>query len=665
MPTSYGSIGDDGDDNLGGGSSSSSSSSAASCYDDDDERSPTPVTSHTSAAAAGGGFNVSPGGGRPRSLSVQRKAELFDEQAEAADRIGELLAMAAESEEAGDLDAAEATRAADELLRKSLHLGPATTRGGGLDTPPLEMDAGEGAAIRRSISAQAAAAAGGQRGGVVRRHSSSGAPILYGSWEEDDLKPRSVLCKVATMLCVAVGGLAGVWALFALTKRVVGPPNQPVGDYRLVELQEGNQFFDYYDFYAGPDSAGSNGYITYVSKDRAKELGIARVETEPVPDDQLPGGTPIGDDDDDDVDDTAADVEGAADESDDGGSETTSDARRRRRQLGGTGNVTSTRTSSTTSERLGTSTKEEQQARQHWSDTGNETFVYLSTAPTEKGPRESVRLEGKRRFNRGLFIMDLRHMPAGCGAWPAFWLTDEANWPVNGEIDIVEGVSYQSVAKTALHSTKGCNMDDVPNGVKSGSWDTAVGIPDKKTGVPDMTFRYAQNCYVYDPHQWLNQGCVAVDLEGDTLGVPLNAKGGGVYALDWDPINRHIRAWVFTPHRRVPPNLMDAIRTAGEAAAEDRIAPDPNTWGLPYGFFPIGDTTSCPSGHFRNMRLVINLAFCGSVAGNRYFMDCPKQFKEHKTCNEYIKSNPKELEEAYWKIRGVYVYERAWERKWV
>jgi hypothetical protein len=24
-------------------------------------------------------------------------------------------------------------------------------------------------------------------------------------------------------------------------------------------------------------------------------------------------------------------------------------------------------------------------------------------------------------------------MPAGCGTWPAFWLTDEANWPVNGK----------------------------------------------------------------------------------------------------------------------------------------------------------------------------------------------------------------------------------------
>ena len=65
-----------------------------------------------------------------------------------------------------------------------------------------------------------------------------------------------------------------------------------------------------------------------------------------------------------------------------------------------------------------------------------EPFIYMSTTPTEKGPRNSVRLEGLKRYNRGLFIIDVRHMPSGCGTWPAFWMSDEANWPVNGEIDV-------------------------------------------------------------------------------------------------------------------------------------------------------------------------------------------------------------------------------------
>lgn len=256
-------------------------------------------------------------------------------------------------------------------------------------------------------------------------------------------------------------------------------------------------------------------------------------------------------------------------------------------------------------------------------------------------------------------------MPAGCGVWPAFWLTDEANWPVNGEIDIVEGVNYQNVAKTAMHTTKGCSMVDIPLGTMTGGWDTAQGIPDAKTGVPDMTLRYARNCFVYDPHQWLNQGCVAVDMDGDSLGQPLNDNGGGVYALEWDPVNRHIRTWVFTPHTEVPDNLIDAIATAGLEDDDEKIMPDPELWPTPYGYFAVGEGTDCPASHFRQMRLVFNTAFCGSVAGNRFQLDCPAQAKQFDTCNEYIKSAPDEMNEAYWKLRGVFVYEREWERTWL
>ena len=34
--------------------------------------------------------------------------------------------------------------------------------------------------------------------------------------------------------------------------------------------------------------------------------------------------------------------------------------------------------------------------------------------------RQSVRLESKRRFTKGLFVLDLQHMPGSiCGTWPA------------------------------------------------------------------------------------------------------------------------------------------------------------------------------------------------------------------------------------------------------
>lgn len=370
---------------------------------------------------------------------------------------------------------------------------------------------------------------------------------------------------------------------------------QPIGPYKLVECQEGKNFFEYYDFLDGPDSIGSAGYNTYVSRKRATEIGIMNVTNEQGQD-----------------------------------------------------------------------------------------YVYMSSAPSgtsKGGPRESIRLEGKRRMDRGLFLLDLAHMPAGCGAWPAFWLTDEAAWPDHGEIDVVEGINHQAVAKTALHTSESCSMyAHVSPFDKTGVWDTATGIPNTWTGKPDTATRVeADNCWVMAPHQWENQGCVAVHTDNETLGEPLNQQGGGVFVLDWDPANKYIKSYVFRAGvEGIPENLQQAMDTADATHEDHRVEPDPASWNaLPYAYFAIGEDTGCSSDHFKNMRVVINLAFCGNVAGNRFQRDCPalaKQFQPIKSssssssssqlespidaCNAFIGSNPESLKEAYWKIRGLYVYER-------
>ena len=359
--------------------------------------------------------------------------------------------------------------------------------------------------------------------------------------------------------------------------------NFPSGAYHLVERQEGEHFFDFYNFYEGPDSLGSAGYNIYVNKKRAHELGIANTTRDPV--------------------------------------------------------------------------------------TGKE-FVFMHSMKTQEGePRESIRLEGRRRYQHGLFILDLDHMPAGCGVWPAFWLTDEAHWPKNGEIDIVEGINRQPMAKTALHTSDKCDMyAHVPSYSWTGKWDTATGIPETWTGEPDYITRVeADNCWTMAPHQWANQGCVAVDQRNNTLGEPLNKAGGGLYALEWDPANKRIRSWVFPRNEGVPENLEAAVDTASASHASERIMPDTDEWGLPYAHFAIGQYTGCSADHFQDMRLVINLAFCGTVAGNRFLRDCPEIAKLNltdkadpwETCTAYIESNPDALAEAFWKIRGAYVYQRS------
>lgn len=664
------------------------------------------------------------------------------------------------------LEAQGNARLESDILRKSLNLDGNIAAMLQEDADKEEKEKGGGRGVLERIHEStrrlraASIGSGGQQPPEIEK-------------EEEDYEDqrKRMVRQVLTMVAVTAFLILLVCVSLALGTIAVGPPKQPVGAYKIIEAQVGNDFWQYYDFYAGKDSAGSNGHIMYVSEHKAREEGIVEVVTETVSTEDM---IEIYDDGRDDPNWLAEDLAfleevkrkkldkklekeveaekadkkkkkkdkvkktGSSDSS--AGTTTANDetkqtedgvkkekkanrllsqeeeqqqqqqqqaqqeqehqqqqAQQQQAQqqhaqqqqlvipelgqqqpaspdldlLGASNNETEADESSRVTSQETTDTTRKPPKLEPFnpdptSDVPEETFVVISSTPTPEGPRNSVRLEGRRRFNRGLFIIDLRHMPAGCGTWPAFWLTDEANWPVNGEIDIVEGVNYQDTAKTALHSTRECRMDDVPEGSKTGTWDTAIGIPNRKTGIPDMTFRYAQDCFVYDPHQWINQGCVASDLksEGRSLGVPLNRNGGGVYALEWDPVYKHIKSWIFSPHGRVPRNLREALRTATNEDESTRVAPDTNQWGLPYGHFPIGDGTNCPAGHFRNMRLVINLAFCGSVAGTRYFMDCPKQFKKFKTCEEWVESDPDELKAAYWKIRGVYVYEREWQKQW-
>eukprot|EP00538_Stauroneis_constricta_P012022 CAMPEP_0119563202 /NCGR_PEP_ID=MMETSP1352-20130426/22699_1 /TAXON_ID=265584 /ORGANISM="Stauroneis constricta, Strain CCMP1120" /LENGTH=177 /DNA_ID=CAMNT_0007611749 /DNA_START=44 /DNA_END=574 /DNA_ORIENTATION=- len=169
----------------------------------------------------------------------------------------------------------------------------------------------------------------------------------------------------------------------------------------------------------------------------------------------------------------------------------------------------------------------------------------------------------------------------------------------------------------------------VPPYVKTGYWDSATGLPNTWTGEPDFDTKVeADNCWVMAPHQWANQGCVAISGENGTIGAPVNDNKGGVYVMEWDPANLYIRSWVFTPRDKMPSNLADAMSTSGEKDKSKRVMPDPTEWDLPYAYFAIGPTTGCSSDHFQDMRVVFNLAFCGTVSGNRFFGDCPEQAKE-------------------------------------
>jgi len=197
-------------------------------------------------------------------------------------------------------------------------------------------------------------------------------------------------------------------------------------------------------------------------------------------------------------------------------------------------------------------------------------------------------------------------MPTGCGTWPAWWLVGP-NWPSGGEIDIIEGVNKGTVDQSTLHTNAGCNMNNESSTLYTGHM-------------------VSKNCLG-------NSGC-GITGSSNSYGAPFNGARGGAYVTEWTP--NFIRMFYF-PRNGIPGDLSGAN-------------PNPNNWGKPFAHFALGG--ECPSSHFKDNTMVINLTFCGDWAGATFGSNCPGL----GNCGDYVKNNPQAFTEAYWLINYVSVY---------
>ncbi|KAK8051425.1 hypothetical protein PG993_002810, partial [Apiospora rasikravindrae] len=237
--------------------------------------------------------------------------------------------------------------------------------------------------------------------------------------------------------------------------------------------------------------------------------------------------------------------------------------------------------------------------------------------------RPSVRLTSYQGFTHGLFIADFAHMPAStCGLWPAFWAFNNdqngANWPLGGELDIIEGANTASRNLFSAHTAPGCKLPK-----------------DGFTGQQG-----SKNC---DPGPG-NIGCNYASPVSDATayGDSFNAQGGGVYALEWD--SDGLKVWHF-PRSAIPSDVTFAPLTS----------PDPTSWGPPQAVF--GGSGCNTDSFFFNMSLVININLCGDYAGN-IWGKTDKCNTLAPTCKDYVASSPEAFLGAFWDVIYIDVFQK-------
>ncbi|KAF8193714.1 laminarinase [Pholiota molesta] len=239
----------------------------------------------------------------------------------------------------------------------------------------------------------------------------------------------------------------------------------------------------------------------------------------------------------------------------------------------------------------------------------------FKTVLSASGPgRNSVRMKSSKTYTTHAAVFDVRHMPQGCGTWPAIWETKESNWPAGGEVDILEGVNDVSPNQATLHTSPGCTMP----------------ASRAETGNPVLL-----DCNTAVNG---NAGCGVQFPTTTSYGPSFNSNGGGWFAIERTASFIYVWFWP-----RNSGSVPSDVRSGASQAVTDN-------WGTPTAAFP---NTDCNiSQFFQENNIIINLTLCGDWAGTVYAQDgCPG------ACVDYVNNNPSAFTNAYFDFAAVRVYQ--------
>lgn len=252
---------------------------------------------------------------------------------------------------------------------------------------------------------------------------------------------------------------------------------------------------------------------------------------------------------------------------------------------------------------------------------------HWSQVPRNSGRgRDSIRIQSHDRYFDSLLVLDLAHMPVGCGTWPAFWTIGTGDWPKGGEIDIIEGTNDQGNNQYTLHTTTGCQIPKKDNNDLSGNKEAYTG----EARVLDCS---------------PTAGCSIDGAAGHTFGPGMNAAGGG-FLVTRIKQDSGISMWWYPRNAGIPAALTDGRTSIDEKDLGQRIA-----------HFPASESCDLDKS-LTEQQLIFNTAMCGGWCASRYpgAGQCQQKYPG-KGWQDIIYDHPEEFNDAYWLINSLKVFQ--------
>ncbi|EIN09353.1 glycoside hydrolase family 16 protein [Punctularia strigosozonata HHB-11173 SS5] len=267
----------------------------------------------------------------------------------------------------------------------------------------------------------------------------------------------------------------------------------------------------------------------------------------------------------------------------------------------------------------------------------SDTFIlradYKNTLSASGPGRNSARIQSNNAYSTHVAIFNIRHMPQGCGTWPAIWEVGP-NWPNEGEVDILEGVNDVGPNQATLHTGAGYTM---PSSQSAQNGRVSPPIPPWKPHASIPTLRISPRIQVGTDCEG-STGCGVQERSDRSYGPAFNGAGGGWYAME--RTSSSIKVWFWS---RLDTSVPAEVKNGATSI-------DTSSWGTPFAYFSGADCDI--DSKFGPNQIIINLTFCGDWAGSAYGSSgCPG------TCVDYVNNNPSAFQNAYFDLAWMNIYQ--------